>query len=145
MLTLFASLIGFFGSIFPEIIKLFREKSDKAHELKILEKQMEYNNMSIAHLAEIESDIASNNILYKTYKTNILWIDALNGTVRPVLAYGFFIIYAWMKIRQSVIASHLSLLGQVGLLWTENDQAIFAGIISFYFGQRTFSKLRKSF
>jgi len=29
------------------------------------------------------------------------------------------------------------------LLWTAEDQAIFAGIISFYFGQRAMSKLRQ--
>ena len=28
------------------------------------------------------------------------------------------------------------------LLWTTEDHAIFAGIISFYFGQRAMSKLR---
>jgi hypothetical protein len=66
----------------------------------------------------------------------IRWVDALNGTVRPVIAYSFFILYALVKGMQFSA-------GLPWLLWTEEDQAIFAGIISFYFGQRAMSKLRQ--
>ena len=81
------------------------------------------------------ADIAESQALYKTYTTGISWVDALNGTVRPVIAYSFFILYAAVKIM------HYS-ADLPWLLWTEDDQAIFAGIISFYFGQRAMSKLR---
>jgi len=60
---------------------------------------------------------------------------ALNGTVRPVIAYSFFALYASVKAIQ--FSANLP-----WLLWTAEDQAIFAGIISFYFGQRAMSKLR---
>jgi hypothetical protein len=83
-----------------------------------------------------ETDLAQKRVLYKTYNTGIHWVDALNGTVRPVIAYAFFVLYAYVKYEQ---ISHTP-----WLMWTEDDQAIFAGIISFYFGQRAWGKLRKS-
>ncbi len=54
---------------------------------------------------------------------------------RPVIAYSFFILYALVKVMQFSA-------DMPWLLWTAEDQAIFAGIISFYFGQRAMAKLR---
>ncbi len=86
--------------------------------------------------AKAAADIAESRALYKTYNTGIKWVDVLNGTVRPVIAYSFFILYAVIKAMQ--FSADLP-----WLLWTVEDQAIFAGIISFYFGQRAMSKLRQ--
>ncbi|MBL0320122.1 MAG: hypothetical protein IPP74_12675 [Alphaproteobacteria bacterium] len=84
---------------------------------------------------QVNADIAESQALYKTYNVGIRWVDALNGTVRPVIAYSFFILYAAVKVMQFSA-------DMPWLLWTAEDQAIFAGIISFYFGQRAMAKLR---
>jgi hypothetical protein len=51
--------------------------------------------------------------------------------------------YLGIKILQykSIESYDGHLLEYLQILWTLDDQAIFAGIISFYFGQRTFSKV----
>ena len=70
---------------------------------------------------------------------------SLNGTVRPVIAYCFFMLYAAVKFLSYAAIAHADAVPFVVLhdtLWTEDDSAIFAGIISFYFGQRAMSKLR---
>ena len=138
MITLLGSLIGFIGAAFPDLLKLFRDAQDRKHELRILEMQMEQQRQGHAQRLEevsIQADIAESKALYKTYNTGIRWVDGLNGTVRPVIAYSFFILYASVKVMQ--FSADLP-----WLLWNEEDQAIFAGIISFYFGQRAMSKLR---
>jgi hypothetical protein len=138
MITLLGSLLGFISSTFPDLLKLFRDASDKKHEITLLQMQMDFQAQGHQErLEEINTnaDIAESEALYKTYTTGISWVDALNGTVRPVIAYSFFILYAAVKIM------HYS-ADLPWLLWTEDDQAIFAGIISFYFGQRAMSKLR---
>lgn len=148
MITLLASIAGFITSIVPEILKFFRDKQDKIHELKIFEKQIEFSQISSSSRGVEEifvtRDLIEQASLYSTYKTGISWVDALNGSVRPVLAYSFFIMYGAIKfIQYSAIRVNIKMIEDIEVLWSVDDQAIFAGIISFYFGQRAFSKLNK--
>jgi hypothetical protein len=52
--------------------------------------------------------------------------------------------YAYIKyVQYRTIQSTAILVEYLDVLWNIDDQAIFAGIISFYFGQRIFNKLWK--
>ena len=140
MITLLASIVGFITSIIPEFIKLRNDSHDKAHALKIIDKQIEYSRISKEHMLDavfIRSDLQESILLSKhtVHKIGISWIDGLNGTVRPLITYCFFGMYVYFKVLQY---KHLD---YIGIVWSVDDQAIFASIISFYFGQRTFSKL----
>ena len=146
MITLLASLAGFLGSLAPEIVKFFIDNNDKKHEMQILEYQLKLKKINSDNYLDeinINSGISEAQALYKTYKTGICWVDALNGTVRPVLAYAFFFIYSFVKYLQyEIIFVAMNVDDIVTILWSLEDQTIFAGIISFYFGQRAISKLR---
>lgn len=148
MVTLLASIVGFIGSVLPEIVKYFKDANDKKHELAILEKQIEYSQSSANRSLEeihISRDILEQASLYSTYKTEISWVDAVNGLVRPVLAYSFFVMYITVKYMQyKAISASAILIEYIEIIWSLDDQAIFAGIISFYYGQRTFQKLWRS-
>ena len=148
MITLFASIAGFITSIIPELIKFFRDRQNKDHELEIMDRQIKFSNKCNSGTLEeiyVARDIAEQVALYKTYHTGISWVDALNGSVRPVLAYSFFALYSAVKVIQykAIHASAIA-IEYMDVLWSVDDQAIFAGIISFYFGQRTFSRSAKS-
>jgi hypothetical protein len=148
MITLLASIAGFISSIIPEIVKYFKDANDKKNELAILEKQIQYNQTAASRSLEeinISRDIQEQASLYATYKTEITWVDAVNGLVRPVLAYSFFIMYMVVKYLQYAAISRTShVIEYIEIIWSTDDQAIFAGIISFYYGQRTFQKLWKN-
>lgn len=137
MVTLMGAFLGFLGALLPEAMKLWRDQKDKAHELAILDRQLAAQEAG--HSQRMEAigewaDVAEMQALHATYTTHIRWVDALNGTVRPVLAYAFFLLYAYVKFQQVAYTPWL--------LWEEGDRAIFAGIISFYFGQRAMQKYR---
>lgn len=137
MITLLGALLGFAGSVFPDLLQLARDHQDRKHELHILHMQLEQQQQGhTQRLEEInaQADIAESRALYKTWRADIRWVDALNGTVRPVLAYAFFALYVYVKVVQAIHTPWT--------LWGAEDQAIFAGIISFYFGQRAMSKVR---
>lgn len=147
MITLLASIAGFISSLIPEILKFSKDKNDKDHEIKILDRQIEFSKrsrkMNIEDI-EISKGIMEQHILYSTYKSGIRWVDALNGSVRPVLAYSFFLAYLTIKLIQFKAINTSSLfIEYIDVIWSIDDQAIFASIISFYFGQRTFSKFSK--
>ena len=144
MITLLASLSGFFGSLFPELLKYFFDKNDKKHELEVLKIQIEANKTNNNRKAEatlLNFENSEFKTLYSTYKSGIDWIDGLNAGVRPILAYAFFILYSYAKYMQYTnFAELVSAEELIELLWNIEDQAIFASVIGFYFGQRAFSK-----
>lgn len=148
MVTLVSTLIGFLGAMVPEAFSLLRERSDRRFEREMLEMQLRQQaQASSERLEEVRSrsDVLEARALYTTWKSGVEWVDALNGSVRPVLAYAFFLLYASTKLLQwQTLADGAPLPWQIQSLiqslWGEEDQAIFAGIISFYFGQRAFQK-----
>ncbi len=145
MITVISALVGFISAAFPDFLKLIHDHQDRKHELRILEMQLQ--QQAAGHIQRLEeiganADIAEATAIYKTYASGIDWVDALNGTVRPVLAYAFFLFYALVKVLQFSMVIDSPLPWQVQALWSIEDQAIFAGIISFYYGQRAMSKFR---
>ncbi|WP_253307749.1 MULTISPECIES: hypothetical protein [unclassified Rickettsia] len=147
MITLLATIIGFISSILPEILKILKDLNDKKHELHILDRQIENNKLNHSKTfteLTISKEMAEQYSLYSTYKSGISWVDALNSSVRPVLAYSFFAMYGGVKYIQYKAIKNTAILAEyLDVLWSIEDQTIFAGIISFYFGQRTFSKFWK--
>lgn len=138
MTTLLGIIFGFLSPILSEGVKIYQDKQDKKHEVELLKLQMQQQVQGYtAKLEEIEAhaDIEESKEIYKTYSTQIKWVDALNGTVRPIIAYSFFILYAVVKFLQYQANINWA-------LWTEEDALIFSTIIAFYFGNRTMSKLR---
>lgn len=138
MIALLGSLLGFLASAVPDIFKLIQDKRDKAHEVALLELQMQAQQQGhIEKMEEIgaQADIAEAAAIYKTYTVGIGWVDALTGTVRPVLTYLMFSLYAaakWLAVSS----------GLAWQIWTEADMTIFCTIISFWFGGRAMSKMR---
>lgn len=138
MMTFLGALLGLIGSAFPELIRIYKDGKDKVHELAILDRQAEMQKQGMVQRTEMIgalADMGETQALYATYQSGVSWVDALNGSVRPVLAYAFFLLYAYSKYVQAV---HMP-----WLMWDDDDKAIFAGIISFYFGQRAMHKWLK--
>ncbi len=146
MMTLLATLLGFISSTFPDLLKLWKDGADRKHELEILKLQLEQQRQGhVNRLEEIQiaADGFESKALYKTYSIGIKWVDALNGTVRPVLAYSFFILYAAVKYAQVyMLLDSVNIIEAFPMIWNEEDSTIFAGIMSFYFGARAFQKMR---
>ena len=147
MITLLAAITGFISSIIPEILKIYKDINDKRHEIDILDRQIANNKLNQSKTfteLTISQEMAEQHALYSTYKSGVSWVDGLNGSVRPVLAYSFFAMYGIVKyVQYKSLKSSALLVQYLDILWTIDDQTIFAGIISFYFGQRTFNKLYK--
>jgi hypothetical protein len=149
MLTLIGSLLGFVSSLFPDLLKLFRDRQDRQHELAILDRQMEMMRSGHQQRLEeiqVQADIAESQALYKSaVPTGVKWVDALAGTVRPVITYAFFTLFAAVKgsALYVLIAVEGMLLAQaLPQIWDPATQALFAAVMSFWFGQRALQKAR---
>lgn len=146
MMTLVGSLLGFLSSAFPEILRTYRDRKDRDHELAVLDRQIEMQKSGLqGRLDEIhtQADAVITKALYQHARpTGIGWIDGLAGTVRPLITYAFFFLYA--AVKGAIWLTTVRLLGEnqwaEGLiqLWSLEDQALFAAVMSFWFGQRLF-------
>lgn len=160
MIAIVSALVGFLGSAAPEFFRLFRDSRDKAHEIALLQMQMQYERQAKAAQADSQlqaismqrdaADTVALNARVKDSLVGVTWVDALSGSVRPVLTYVFFGMYAVVKLAQYHVITAASLpwhpaldLGQViVMLWTEDDMALFTAVIAFWFGQRALCKRR---
>jgi len=150
MLTLIGSLIGFISSAFPDLLKLFQDHQDRKHELAILDRQMEQAAQGHSHrLEEInaQADISESRALYRhaSLPAGYKWIEGLRASVRPVITYAFFTLFAVVKYAglQSLLDQGVPVTQALIAIWDPETQALFAAVISFWFGQRALNKFRK--
>jgi protein involved in temperature-dependent protein secretion len=145
MIVLLSSLIGFLSSGIPAILKLMQDKSDKAHELAIIQLQMQaQKDIAGQQLQAIQSQAESQEMIaiHNNDRPTYTWIDTLNASVRPVIAYCFFgsyvatRIFLFQYLEQSGAAFNML----VETLWDDQDMTILAGILSFYYGSRVFER-----
>lgn len=169
MIALLSALLGFVSSAVPDLMKLFRDGKDRAHEIALLKMQIEYDRerlqradtelgqARIAQLQAIElhagmAEQVALNARLKDNLTGIHWVDALAGTVRPVITYAFFLLYFLVKYAQFYLLQAPAFPWQESMsasqalvaLWTEEDIAIFSAVIAFWFGQRMMIKAKRA-
>jgi len=148
MLTLLGSLLGFFGSAFPDILKIYRDKQDRKHELAILDRQMEQDKLNHAQRLEeisVEADITESKALYKHAgrDSGVKWVEGLRASVRPVITYAFFILFATVKgagLYILIQAEGVDIAKALTQIWDAETKALFATVMMFWFGQRAWKK-----
>lgn len=150
MLTLLGSLLGFLSSAFPDLLKLWQDHQDRRHELAILDRQME--QMRLGHnqrleAIELEADIAESRALYQhdSQPSGVRWVDGLRASVRPVITYAFFLLFTAVKTSALIVLVNeqgMTLIEALPQIWDPETQALFAAVMSFWFGQRALAKLR---
>jgi hypothetical protein len=160
MLTLLSTLASFLTGGLPKLLELFKDRGDKKHELEMMrisierETQMaERGFVAQQRIEEIRADAAAAQAaaserlaLYK-HDTDIgkgasQWVIGLRASVRPVITYGMFFMLCfingfgcWYAVQQGVPFNEA-----LATLWDEETQALFASIIAFHFGTRSFGR-----
>jgi hypothetical protein len=150
MLALIGSAIGLLGALLPRLIGLFEAKQNHKQELELLNAQGKWQlDMATAghaaKMAEITSysDTARELAAFgaAARPSGIRFVDAINGLVRPLITFSLFALYAAVKVGTYILLEAGFASGVTGL-WTEEDTAIWAAIITFWFGNRSLNKKR---
>lgn len=76
--------------------------------------------------------------------SGVKWADALSTSVRPVITYWFMALYCAAKTAAFVAAvtAGAGLGIAIVNVWTEADQALWAGVLNFWFLGRVFDRVR---
>lgn len=151
MLTLLGSLLGFGTSFLPSILDYFRTKQDHKHKLEEMKLQVELmekrSELKIAEL-DAHADIEETKGIYQHDRSIDAggFINALRGSVRPVLTYLFFFMFVGMKATLIyAMINNLNIDWTTAIIeaWDEQTAALFAAVMSFWFGGRAVSKYMK--
>lgn len=147
MLTIIATAIGFISSAFPDVMKMWKEKQDKKHDIKILEMKMEL--MKLGHTFNMEDtkskhDSAEKIALYDHagIPSGVTWVEGLRASVRPVLTYAFFFLFAFIKVSILVVLvkEGASVFQGASYIWDDETAALFAAVMAFWFGHRALQR-----
>ena len=151
MMTIIGSLLGFGTSFLPEVLNYFKRGQEQKHELQRMQMEMELmtkkSELKISELDK-EAEIKETEGLYKHDNVDAGgFINALRGSVRPIITYAFFGLFVAIKV-----TALLSLMNQTGMqlnmalstIWDDQTAGLFAAIMSFWFGNRAVSKYYKT-
>ena len=148
MLSLLGSLLGFGTSFLPKVMDYFQDKQDKAHELDMMDKQLAQQEVLGAQklqLVNVEADIAETQSLMQhdaaLQKRASQFIVNLAASVRPVITYLLFIEFATLT---GLLAGGYIDNGMYSLIWNNEFQAIWAAVVSFWFGARTMARKQQT-
>ena len=144
MLSLLGSLLGFGTSFLPKIMDYFQDKQDKKHELQLMDKQLE-QQIQIGNqkldMVHVEADIRETEALLKSQtaltKSSSQWITDLAASVRPFITYLLFA--EFMGLTMLLAGGYID-NAMYSLIWSDEVVGIWAAVISFWFGSRTFNR-----
>ena len=90
---------------------------------------------------------AQSQALYKhdNRLTGVKWVDGLRASVRPVITYAFFLLFTAVKLSALYVLmadQGLAFVAALPQIWDPETQALFAAVMSFWFGQRALAKVR---
>ena len=152
--TLLGGVFGGLLRLAPEVFKIFDKKNERAHELRMLEAEMEFAKVrgeiamrqADVHLqtAELDAMTQAFKEQSETAKNAGWFVSAISALVRPTVTYLFLALYAAVKV-----AAYLIAIEQGGnwkdvltSMWGSDDLAVFNMIISFWFVGRVYERSR---
>ena len=143
MITLLGSLLGFGTSFLPEVLNYFKANQEHKHNMEMMTRRSELQ----LEVMDKQAEIKETEGLYKHDSMDAGgFINALRGSVRPIITYVFFGLFVAIKITalMSLMNSGNDLGRSLSLIWDDNTFGLFAAIMSFWFGGRAVSKYMKA-
>jgi len=151
LIGLLSPLIGGIIRLAPEIMKFFDKKLERAHELAMQDKALEFEKMRGANrMAELgaefqvtQLDAIGKAATSQMRKIGIRWVDAMNTLVRPIVTYIFLAMYCGVKICALITTMQegAGFLTALPVIWnTDFDGGLFGSILGFWFVSRVYDK-----
>lgn len=151
--TMISGLGGGALRMAPEILNFFDKKNEREHELALQDKQIQLAQLQqegklkeIASQTESQVSIGQMQALIEATKgqmqlTGSHFIDGMSMLVRPITTYYMVGMWGLKKTAEILLAmqDHSALTALVNT-WTDNDQAMLTGVLTFWFIGRVFEK-----
>ena len=145
MIALLGSLLGFGTSFLPQILGFFQQKQEHKNKLELLRLQGEMAAQGVQlelQILDKKAEIEETKAIYNYANPSSGFSAGLAASVRPVITYLFFALFMATKIVIMVKVTEQGgdWMDSVDLMFDNETKALFAAIISFWFGNRAVSK-----
>ena len=160
MLSILSGLLGIFSSGLPNLLSFFQNKGDQAHERQMAQLQMQQQlamaekgfqsqeKIEELRLQEVEAEtyVQERTALYDHDKTLMEKASQgtvdLNARVRPYVAFTFVGLLVFTDVAGLIWAiwTGVDFGLAMGEVFSDQEMAIVASIIGFYFGSRQWEK-----
>jgi hypothetical protein len=160
MLSLVSSLLGFAAGGLPKVLDFVQDRGDKKHELALMAAQRE-RELALAKEGFIAQaaveEIKTEQIAMQTQAQEKLamwkhdmkigegastWVINLRASVRPVVTYLFVGLLIVVDVAGIWYAysTGVAFAEAMNMVFSDDEMAILAAIISFWFGSQAFQK-----
>jgi len=144
--SILGGLLGGAFRIVPEIFKFLDAKNERSHELAMQDKQLEFMKIKGQQKVEearvyqeaVDVQALSDVLVAQSKPTGNFIVDFLNTSVRPVITYILLCLYIAVKYTTAMALHNqgVDALTIAKTLYTPDDQALFWGIVNFWFLDR---------
>jgi hypothetical protein len=152
--TLLGGMLGGAFRLAPEVLKWLDRQGERGHELAMQDKALEFEKLrGNQRMGEIGSaseviwntgalDTLRASISAQSQPSGVPWVDGLSSSVRPVITYSFMALYCTAKVATFAVALHAgsNWLAAIQAAWTDADQALWSGVLQFWFLTRCFER-----
>jgi hypothetical protein len=160
MLSLISSLMGFAAGGLPKVLDFVQDRGDKKHELALMaaqrEREIALAKEGFVAQAKVE-EIKTEQIAMQTQAQEKLamwkhdmkigegastWVINLRASVRPVVTYLFVGLLIVVDVAGIWYAysTGVAFAEAIEVIFSDDEMAILAAIISFWFGSQAFNK-----
>jgi hypothetical protein len=160
MLSLISSLMGFAAGGLPKVLDFVQDRGDKRHELAMMaanrEREIALAREGFVAQARVE-EIKSEQVAMQTQAQEKLamwkhdmkigegastWVINLRASVRPVVTYLFVGLLIVVDVAGIWYAysTGVAFAEAIEVIFSDDEMAILAAIISFWFGSQAFQK-----
>ena len=152
--TLLGGVFGGLLRLAPEVFKIFDRANERAHELRMLEAEMEFAKIrgeiamrqteAVMTMAEMNTMAEAFKEQSQTAQAAGKFVAAISALVRPTVTYMFLALYAAVKIAAFMIAIQQNGDWKEVLIqmWGSDDLAVFNMVLSFWFVGRVYERSR---
>lgn len=153
--SLLGSVLGGVLRLAPELVKVFDRKNERAHELAMLDREMQFAQvrgeiamrqteatMTVAELDAMSTALREQG---ETARSAGRWVAAMSALVRPLVTYWFVGLYSVHKVATMLMAREQAGNWRDVLVsgWTEQDWSILSLILTFWFVGRVWERSNK--
>ena len=160
MLSLVSSLMGFAAGGLPKVLDFVQDRGDKKHELAMMaanrEREIALAREGFVAQARVE-EIKTEQVAMQTQAQEKLamwkhdmkigegaspWVINLRASVRPVVTYVFVGLLVVVDVAGIWYAysTGVAFAEAMNMVFSDDEMAILAAIISFWFGSQAFNK-----